>query len=53
MAEAFESGAQGLLELMVNTADVTPATAIEVACEADDVGTFWSVSSTYSRRTSP
>ena len=36
-AEAFESGAKGLLELMVNTSSIEPATAVEIACDADDL----------------
>jgi SHS2 domain-containing protein len=38
LAWAFESGAQGLLDLMVNTTDVTATTPVEVSCEANDVG---------------
>jgi SHS2 domain-containing protein len=41
LAEAFESGAQGLLELIVNTADVTPTTSAEFICEAEDVSTLF------------
>jgi SHS2 domain-containing protein len=41
LSEAFESGAQGLLELMVDTAGVAPATAVEFTCEAEDVGTLF------------
>jgi SHS2 domain-containing protein len=41
LAEAFEGAAQGLLELMVNTVDVTPAAAIELACEAEDISTLF------------
>lgn len=38
LAEAFESGAQGLLELMVNTPEIEPAIPVEITCEADDLG---------------
>jgi SHS2 domain-containing protein len=41
LSEAFESGAQGLLELIVDTAGVTPATAVEFSCEAEDVGSLF------------
>jgi SHS2 domain-containing protein len=41
LAEAFESGAQGLLELMVETASVMPVTAVEFTCEAEDVGSLF------------
>jgi len=37
LAEAFESGAQGLLELMVNTGHIEPAIPVEIHCEADDL----------------
>ncbi len=41
LSEAFESGAQGLLELMVETASVTPVTAVEFTCEAHDIGSLF------------
>lgn len=37
LAEAFGSGAQGLLELMVSTPEITPAVPVEITCEADDL----------------
>lgn len=38
--EAFESAAQGLLELMVDTSNVSPATPVAFTCEADEVSTL-------------
>ena len=37
LVEAFGSGAQGLLELMVNTSSIEPSQSVQIACEADDV----------------
>jgi SHS2 domain-containing protein len=41
LLEAFESAAQGLLELMVDTSNVSPATSVAFTCEADDVSTLF------------
>ena len=41
LAEAFGSGAQGLLELIVNTPDIEAAISVEITCEADDLSTLF------------
>ncbi len=37
LGEAFGSGAQGLLELMVNPSSIEPSQSVEITCEADDL----------------
>lgn len=41
LEEAFESGAQGLLEIMVDIASVEPNTSVEITCQADDLATLF------------
>lgn len=41
LAEAFESGAQGLLDLMVDTSRIEPADPVEIICQADDLTTLF------------
>ena len=41
LVEAFGSGAQGVLELMVNTPDIEAAIPVEITCEADDLSTLF------------
>jgi len=41
LAEAFGSGAQGLLALMVNPPDIEAAIPVEITCEADEVGALF------------
>ena len=41
LIKAFESAAQGLLELMVDTSNVSPATSVAFTCEADEVSTLF------------
>ena len=37
LLEAFGSGAQGLLELMVDPSSIEPSQSVQITCEADDV----------------
>jgi protein archease len=41
LAEAFESGAEGLFEIMVDTSDVAPTTSVEFTCEAEDIASLF------------
>ena len=41
LIEAFESAAQGLLELMVDTSNVAPALSVAFTCEADEVSALF------------
>ena len=41
LVEAFESGAQGLLELMVSTASIEPSVSVEITGQAEDLATLF------------